>query len=299
MDSAREKSSGKIVEAESLWDLELVNTQAYECHGCGIQVFPASYGKGENRTRPYFSHRAQVHAQDCDIDGRIAVDVRARALIERVGRSEGFPVPFPDRVVLDERATQPPSGDGIGTADDGWPRTRANEGAGPRGYHGHTVNTIRPLCRTYIDFPHDRAHLQVSVPGCSATTYASLFARLPRGEVLLFPAATNLYCAPLLWSEPIVCESYVEWRVDAGEWDQESNRRSERSYRVRVHWAQWTTRQRSTVLHDVEVCRAEVIGSKRRAWLFCVGVQSALDPTLLVVHDHRLICGLVAGQLSA
>jgi hypothetical protein len=297
MDSAREKISGHVVEAESLWDLEIVDTHGYECHGCGIAVYPASYEKGENKKRPYFSRRTNTHATDCQIDGKEKIVKQAAK--GAVSRPEGFPIPYPNRLVLvDRRPTVRPEGDeSADVATGGRTGTTSQSGDRAGGHHGHTCGTIRPMCRMFIDFPYDRTHLEAHVPGCSGSTYQSVFVRLPKSEVAVHPAPKNLYYAPLMWSRPLVTEEYIEWRLNAGEWDAQLNRRSEtRGYRVRAMWNTWTKRQRDTVQYEMEVCRQEAINAKQtrfKAWLFCVGVQSADDPTLIVVDDHRLICGLM------
>ena len=212
MDSAREKRSCHIVEAESLWGLELVDVHGYECHGCGIPVYPASYERDSNKKRPYFSRRKQVHASDCEIDGRPALVQRAKT--GRIGRAEGFPVPFPSRLVLeDQRPTEQASDNQeLDPAARGRTRTRSGNGSGTGRYHGHTVTTIRPMCRTFIDFPHDRAYLPASIPGCAGTTYAGLFHRLH--SVRSFQPPIQLYYAPMRWSRPVTTNELC--RVAAG-----------------------------------------------------------------------------------
>lgn len=291
MDSAWEKRIRRVVEAESLWSLDSVDVHGYECHGCGIQVYPASYERASNKKRPYFSRRTHVHANDCEVDGRPALVQRAKS--GRVGRVEGFPVPFPSRLVLEdrrptERIREDEDLDRMALQRT---RTRAGAGAGTGRYHGHTVTTIRPMCRTFIDFPHDRAELPASIPGCAGTTYANLFRRL--STVRAFEQPRQLSYAPMAWSKPVRTREYGEWKLDAGDWDKERNRRSDNAYRLRVQWATWTHRQRRVVEYETEVCRNEVIRTPQKAWLFFVGTQSADDLTLISVDDHRLICALV------
>lgn len=296
MDSARHKASGEIVEAESLWYLDVVDKDGYECHGCGIALFPASYEQDINKKRPYFRRSAtQPHALDCAMEGFDALVKRAKGV--GVGTPEGFPVPFPNRLVLGDRRPVERNDELHGeVAVDAPPRTRAPRGAAPGGHHGHTTNTIRPMCRTFINFPHDRRSLPLTIPNCPGRSYAGVFFRLPGSEVQVFDPPRRLFYAPMRWTKPVITEEFAQWSVDAGEWDKGAKRRGT-CYHVRVNWASWTTRQQNTLLHEIEVSREEVKGTDLKAWLFCVGTQSADEPTLIEVDDHRLICGLVGAMV--
>lgn len=68
MESARDKLTRQIVEAEDLWKLNVVDPKGYECWGCGIDMAPRSWRK-ENKLRPNFSkYPNQSHAENCDAD---------------------------------------------------------------------------------------------------------------------------------------------------------------------------------------------------------------------------------------
>ena len=83
MESARDKCSGEIIEAEVLWMLESVDTNGYECWGCGIDMYPSSWKK-EHKKRPSFNKKPGKEHVDCDADG-VMVKSGVRA-------SGGFPV---------------------------------------------------------------------------------------------------------------------------------------------------------------------------------------------------------------
>lgn len=69
MESARDKYTKEIVEAEALWQLPSVDRDGYECGSCGVGVYPASYLK-TNLKRPYFSLYASTdHLDGCDVEG--------------------------------------------------------------------------------------------------------------------------------------------------------------------------------------------------------------------------------------
>ena len=89
-----------------------------------------------------------------------------KAKSEKVGTPEGFPLPFPNRLRFDEERPVTAGGDVPGAGEGvGRTRTRAN---GERGaaHHDHTVKTIRPVWRVFMDFPNDRAQLPLEIPGC-------------------------------------------------------------------------------------------------------------------------------------
>ncbi|MBJ3552722.1 hypothetical protein JGC42_03185, partial [Salmonella enterica subsp. enterica serovar Indiana] len=53
MESARDKHTREIVEAEDLWLLDSVDTEGYVCWGCGITMHPAAWEK-DKKVRAYF-----------------------------------------------------------------------------------------------------------------------------------------------------------------------------------------------------------------------------------------------------
>ena len=176
MDSARDRLTNGVVDAESLWELSEVQRDRYECHGCGAPVIPKSYEKGVNKKRPYFSVLpSQDHIDPCAVDGE--KDFVARAQRTSIGLPDGFPLPFPNKLVItDERPVvdaqaEAPAGESR-SAGRSHPRDKNDA------YHGHTVKTLRPICRTYMKYPHDRARLPLSVPGCEGNTFDSVFWRL-------------------------------------------------------------------------------------------------------------------------
>lgn len=289
MDSARDITTKEIIEAEQLWELEFVDKERYRCIGCGTQVWPASYKRDINKKRPYFTlGTSGAHIEPCDIDGEEEIVKRAKS--ERLGTPEGFPLPYPNKLVLtDDRPVVNPQDGGEGLDADNRNHTRGDGNRGQRANHGHTVKTIRPIAKAFIKFPHDREHLPLQVPDCEGETFANVFWRL--GRLMPFRNPTHLYFAPLHWKAPTKTDTHIEWQLAAGDWDTVNNRRGT-SYRVRVDWADWSATQRNTLLHEIEVARdkAKDSGGAVNAWLFFVGTQDNKDQTLLVVRRYQLIC---------
>ncbi len=231
MDSARDKRTKDIIDAEQLWDMKFVDREAYECSGCGIQVFPASYCKNINKQRPYFTPMDNRHIQPCGVDG--VEKVANKAKIEKVGTPDGFPVPFPHRLLSGESrpvmaiANSPGADEGNGRH-----RTSAN-GERAAAYHGHTVKTIRPICRIFTEFPRDRQQLPLEIQNCPGTTYAKLFRGLGFFGIETQQRPTRLFYATLRWGAAVETDSYIEFDLNAGE-RPNGQQRPTQFYRVRV-----------------------------------------------------------------
>lgn len=302
MDSARDKHTGEIIDAEQLWDIAIVDKDAYECPGCGIQVFPASYKKRINKRRPYFTPMENKHIQPCGVDGFEKMVKKAR--IEQVGRPDGFPAPFPNRLIFTE--------DRPVTTGPGTPSTGSDTRAGSRTnghsvaiYHGHTVKTIRPICRVFMDFPHDRDRLPLSIPGVHGTTYGTVFRKLGYFGIERQQPSTRLFCAPLRWVQSAESPDYIEWTLDAGEWPKglpKDQNRPTKFYKVRVMWHGWTDKQRDTLQTEIEIARDQVkgtAGAAEKAWLFFIGTQDPDDAEVFVVDRYPFICCRVGEMLRS
>lgn len=73
MESARDKRTREIVEAEDLWLLDSVDTEGYECWGCGITMLPAAWEK-DKKVRAYFKKKRHTqHLPECDADAETTV----------------------------------------------------------------------------------------------------------------------------------------------------------------------------------------------------------------------------------
>lgn len=143
-----------------------VDKEGYICRGCRQQVFPASYIKDVNKKRPYFwLGPLNKHLDGCDVEGEEVILKRAKK--ETVGTPEGYPLPFPNRLVLtDERIIEPGTQEATGTAGRArTPGSREGTENAPRKHHGHTVRTIRNICRRFTQLPNDRPAMPLSIPG--------------------------------------------------------------------------------------------------------------------------------------
>jgi hypothetical protein len=299
MDTARDKHTCELVEAEDLWIMAAVDPNGYLCRGCATQVFPASYDKARNKKRPYFTlGPVNKHQAGCDVTGEEKIVKRARK--ERVGSPEGFPVAFPNRLTLiDEREVAPPGPEGTGDKTGVRSGSRAPAGSTSKRHHGHTVTTIRTICRTYINFPYDRRTLPLAIPGVPGNTYADVFRYLGSKKPEHFDTPAQLYFGAIRWTvAPVETEAACELTLNAGEWI-EKEKRFKRLSRVRVDWSGWSPSRRNALLREFDVTREEAATqaktqSQVKGWLFFVGNQDADDAGLFHVSEFRLLCCLAA-----
>jgi hypothetical protein len=299
VDTARDKHTLDSIEAEELWNVAVVDRNGYLCRGCKTGVFAASYDRKKNKKRPYFTlGPVNKHEFGCNVDGEETIVKRGK--IERVGKSEGFPLPFPSRLTLsDERPVAPGGSEVTAELGRGRAESRGGAGAAPGDHHGHTVKTIRPACRTFINFPHDRDHLPLTIPNVSGRTYAEVFWHLRSRKSSHFKVLRHLYYATIRWkAKPTITEMYCELTLNVGEWDSGRNDYKSLS-RVRVDWSVWSQTRRDSLIREFEATREEAAEKARensqvKGWLFFVGTQDEIDPEVFHVDDYRLVCSLPA-----
>ena len=290
MESARDKRTGEIVDAEQLWIINPVDPMCYECRGCSAQATPCSY-RPENKVRPYFSAK-DGHNAGCDVEGEVALVKRARK--QRVTTREGFPGSFPNRLVLrDTRPVSSPDGSPTAQASDGGRRTESNGSSERCRDRYWAAQTIRPICRTFINYPFDR-DLPLAVPSVTADTYQRVFRSLKSDQVIQYPEP-RLFYAPISWKASIADDDRLEIQLSYGEWKE---RKLTRPYRVRMDWKDWSAAKRNYVSREIETARSEYMAAKKRGdkekgWLFFIGRQNESDSTLFHVDDHRLVCCVV------
>ncbi|MEX2939952.1 hypothetical protein [Serratia fonticola] len=298
MESARDKHTREIVEAEDLWLLDSVDTEGYVCWGCGITMHPAAWEK-DKKVRAYFKKKRHIqHHHDCDAD--------AETTVIRQGQKQSV------RNILDSAPGLMPSGlklieqrpvveSSIAGGENNSSSTRSvssssGEGSSPERQSRRQVNAIRNICRAFIRFPYDR-EMSLNVPGISGQIYMTAFKRL-RKEVQPYPEPKIFY-APLLWNKFSENEEKLIIPL-SGEWgeDESGKPKPTRSYQIHIDWASWSKAKRTVVRKELEAARTEAIeakgkGLKDKAWVFFIGEQDTENPEIFYVSDYRLICAIV------
>ncbi|WP_394245033.1 hypothetical protein [Halopseudomonas laoshanensis] len=286
MDSARDRLTLEIVEAEDLKLLTSVDTYGYQCPGCTTQAFPRSY-RSENLVRAHFQLR-DPHYPGCEIEGeeKIIAQGRRGSVQRELETSPGL---SPARLQLIEVRT---------IVDSTIPRTeiqtqrihRLNGVTDEARRDGRrAANSIRPICRAFLRFPFDR-HLSLAVPGIAPTAYQTAFKKLRSNGLEHFPDLRIFY-GELAWTPAAESFEHLTITLNAGKWDQKTLT----PYQVIVEWDGWSTVARSRLKRELEVARQENIKANKecqrsRSYLFFVGAQDARNITIFRIMDHRLIC---------
>ncbi|UNK27101.1 hypothetical protein MNO11_20135 [Serratia plymuthica] len=298
MESARDKRTREIVEAEDLWLLDNVDTEGYVCWGCGITMHPAAWEK-DKKVRAYFKKKRHIqHHHECDAD--------AESTVIRQGQKESV------RNILDSAPGLMPSGlklieqrpvvePGIAGDESKSSSTRSassasGEGNSPERQSRRQVNAIRNICRAFIRFPYDRG-MSLNVPGIKGQTYSEVFKKL-QSKIQAYPEPRIFY-AELLWNKFVEDDEKLIIPL-SGEWaeDESGKRKPSRSYHIHIKWAGWSKTKRTVVRKELEAARTEAQEAKAKrlkdkAWVFFIGEQSADSPEIFYVSDYRLICAIV------
>lgn len=286
MDSARDRITQEIVEAEDLKLLPAVDTYGYQCPGCNTQAFPRSY-RPENLVRAHFQLR-DPHGSGCEVEGenKVVAQGKRGSVQQELETSPGL---SPARLQLIEART---------IFDPALPRTeqqtlsvdRPNEATGKARREGRrAANSIRPICRAFLRFPFDR-RLSLAVPGITPTNYQTAFKKLRSKGLEQFPHARIFY-GELAWTPAVESSERLTISLNAGEWEEKKLT----PYQVLVHWSGWSTVARGRLKNELEIARQENMRAKKdkqasRSYLFFIGVQAAENFAIFHVLDHRLIC---------
>ncbi|MFN1144524.1 hypothetical protein [Serratia quinivorans] len=298
MESARDKRTREIVEAEDLWLLDSVDTEGYVCWGCGITMHPAAWEK-DKKVRAYFKKKRHIqHHHECDAD--------AESTVIRQGQKESV------RNILDSAPGLMPSGlklieqrpvvdpDTAGGENNSSSTRSASsttgEGHAPARQSRRPVNVIRQICRAFIRFPYDRG-MSLNIPGIDTDTYMTVFKKL-KDPIQSYPDRRVFY-SQLLWQNFEQDDNRLIIPL-SGEWakDEFGKLKPSRSYKLHVEWANWSQAKRTALRNELDAAQEEAkdAGKKKlkdRAQVFFIGEQSADDHEIFYVTDYRLICAII------
>ncbi|EBV1910049.1 hypothetical protein [Salmonella enterica] len=298
MESARDKHTREIVEAEDLWLLDSVDTEGYVCWGCGITMHPAAWEK-DKKVRAYFKKKRHIqHHHECDADAESTVIRQGqKASVRNILDSAPGLMPSGLKLIEKRPVVEPGfSGDESKSSSTRSASSQSGEGNSSERQSRRQVNAIRNICRAFIRFPHDRG-MSLNVPGISGQIYMTAFKKL-RNEIQPYPEPKIFY-APLLWNKFTENDENLIIPL-SGEWgeDESGKPKPTRSYQIYIDWAGWSKAKRTVVRKELEAARTEAIEAKGKrlkdkAWVFFIGEQSADNPEIFYVSDYRLICAIV------
>lgn len=293
MESARDKHTGEIVEAENLWMLDDVDTDGYECWGCGITMQPAAWEK-DKKVRAYFKKKRHTkHLPDCDADAENAVVRQGQKKSVRHILDSAPGLSPSGLKLIDKRPTidldltggaSKPSSTRLASSS-------SSEGNAPTRESRRQVNSIRQICRAFIRFPHDR-DMSLSVPGVAGHNYMTIFKKI-KPPIQPYPDAKIFY-AQLLWQRLSYDDEMLIIPL-SGEWE---GGKPSRIYQIHIEWAHWSKAKRTVLRKELEAAQAEAKeakdkGQQDKAWVFFMGEQVVDNQEIFYVTDYRLICSIM------
>jgi hypothetical protein len=298
MESARDKRSREIVEAEDLWLLDNVDTEGYVCWGCGVEMYPSAWQKGCKK-RPSFNRMpGKEHKPNCDADAESTIVKQGQKKSVR-NMLDCAPGLMPSGLkLIEQRPIIEPSTVGGENKSSSTRSASSASGTGnsPERQSRRQVNAIRQICRAFIRFPYDRG-MTLNMPSITANTYMTVFRKL-KEPIQSYPDCRIFY-SQLLWQKFEQDESRIIIPL-SGEWtkDESGKPKPSRSYKLHVEWGGWSKAKRTMLLNELETVQEEAKEAankkaKERAQVFFIGAQRADNLEIFYVRDYRLICAIM------
>ncbi|UJB72771.1 hypothetical protein HRE53_29615 (plasmid) [Acaryochloris sp. 'Moss Beach'] len=154
-----------VLDQSNKWTADDIRREFYfTCLACRVEMIPCAIGTNYKRV-PYFRKPKKTpHELGCDISGY--EKLLNRKVRKRVSTPDGFPVPYPSKLVFVEEM------DSSSEVAYSKPRSYRPE-------HNYTATLIRTLVKHFIAFPDpvDR-NLPLTVPVIGQSTYGEIFQRI-------------------------------------------------------------------------------------------------------------------------
>ncbi len=295
MDSAWDIRAEKKVYGEELWALEVVDAKGYRCWGCAIPLYPASYVREEKIQRPHFRlYPKTLHVKGCDADAEAVLigEGKKKSVREHLEKAPGL---SPARLSLIEQRThrddESLSPLENSTAASAETRSRDVNDREAKGTSRRPANTLRPICKAFMNFPYDR-NMSLQVPSVAGDSYLSVFKNIPRNHLKVLPT-TQIFYSALSWSKLSIGEDQLTIKLAPHTWE---DKKPTGHYQLNVDWKDWAKRTKTMLSNELDAARLEAIkakGTSAVAWVFFLGNQDEANPEIFHVSDHRLICVLV------
>lgn len=298
MESARNKLTREIVEAEMLWQLNDFDPKGYECWGCGIDMAPRSWRK-ENKIRPNFSkYPNQSHSKDCDADAEEKIVNQGLGKKHSIkDKLENSPGLSPSRLVLIEERkhiggqVDPNDKTAYSSVNSNGKNKEVNDDTNKKSRR--PANTIRPICRAFINFPYDR-NMSLNIPGISGNNYINIFKKLTNNEIRKYNEKKIFYSS-LQWKKIKYNDELLIIPLTSGIW---SDNRPEQTYKIYVDWSTWSKAKKTMLLNELTAAQEEAKQAKKekkedKAWVFFIGEQDQINFDIFHVKDQRLICSII------
>lgn len=310
MDSALYKPNNTIISAEELSSWEVVNEYDFVCSACEVGVQPIAY-KDMMKRRPYFRlYKNTRHQENCGMDGYEKLISIAK--YKSVANEDGFPLSYPNRLIIKEIREQIANELEVGVKKTKHILTKESyeTNSNDKRAHNHTVTTIRPIAKQFINFHFDLG-LSLIMPMIDRTkynTYKSVFERLSNKRINSYSDKRIFYGSLYTGNQYnniniSLPPNHFIVTLTQGEWN-DTYTKPIKLYQIIIDYSHWTTKTINMVKGELDIAREERQkaldegNNKVKSWVFFVGQQNKTNPYLFHVDDHKLICFLVADNLD-
>lgn len=314
MDRARSQIDHQVHEAEDLYLLGNADQHTWVCWICGQMQMEAKawdYARrlretGEPfRVRPYFAATGGEHP----CDGKLQQAIQ-QGRVRQILRANDPPVPVYNLLRVRERRDYVQTD--IGGEEDGGAdlperpvhRPPAQQPA-PGDRHNKEAGTIRPLCRQYVWFPHDRATQRLDTGGLAdGGTYREVFDQLRYSGLDDHIATRHIFVGQILFARDfeiqmknhiisVPLSDRAEWKRVAAE-DGALVNKPHRYRQVKIDTTTWTDAARNALLHELNDSQDEARHAAERPCIFFLGHQDQTDRLLFRCDRKELVCSFLA-----
>jgi len=187
MERARWKNTKLPIEADELPDLYekgfTLDKSDFICVECSGNATPCSF-KPENKKRPWFT--IDKHNETCEVFKYKKLTKIGKK--KRVSKPDGFPVPYPSKLYLQDKDIRKASEDDLNSKNTNNIKKTTTYADSDResvdtNNHNRTSSTIRPIVKHFIDFPYDR-DCKLELPMIKKdNTYNSIFRKISQYKI--------------------------------------------------------------------------------------------------------------------
>lgn len=294
MDSARDKKTSEIIDAEDLKDLEVVDQDGYICQGCNLKLEPCSY-RPHNLKRPYFKiGKYATHDQYCEF----ATDTNhfKYSKTKNTSSISGMPLSYPSSLILsDTRDVIHDNNEKTNNTLER--RTKYIKDKDKtdyiyQGIHHYQVSTINSIARKYLGFTNtQRSNAVLNIEGVSGTTYKEVIEFLPPEIISI--NKTKLWFANLCHiTDLTIKEGYVVIPTLNGY----SDKNYDGGYKIAIITNSWSKHKRNSLISKINTFQNEYKTKGKQHTLFFIGTQSQKSYQYFIVEDYRLFSCLPRGS---
>ena len=287
MDSARDKKTLEIIDAEDLKDIEFVDQDGYICKGCNLKLEPCSY-RPHNLKRPYFKiGKYATHDKDCEFaEDENYIKYNKNKDISSIS---GHPTSYPSSLVLsdarDITGNDEKENNSTSEKRTKYITNKDKQDYIHKGVHHYQVGTINSIARKYLNLTgRQKYNAILSIENIDGSTYNEVIQFLPP-EIQLINEKKLWYGNLHHTGELTIKEGYVVIPTLNGYKDKNYNG----GYKIAIITNGWSKYKRNSLISKIKTFQSEYKKNKKtRHSLFFIGSQSQKNYQYFIVEDYRL-----------